>query len=156
MRMHNTFVNGHTVLTLFQKWIKCFFGYFLHVDILLILKFRGTQAKLWLKRLHFSRTCARRRTFRRITSCYASCKQYRVGIWSLPQIVQCQLTPVNTIVVGGRHFWLFALAGGRPYILCTYLTSFIYSTYTDIPRCPGPRYAGTSLIRTNFDRPKIF
>ena len=31
-----------------------------------------------------------------------------------------------TIVVGGRHFWLFALAGGPPYVLYTYLIYIMY------------------------------
>ena len=29
------------------------------------------------------------------------------------------------------------------------------SVNTVLPRCPGPRYAGSSIIQTNFDRPKI-
>ena len=39
-----------------------------------------------------------------------------------------------TIVVGGRHFWLFVLADGRPYILYTYLIYHLYSLciYTTI------------------------
>ena len=37
---------------------------------------------------------------------------------------------VESIVVGGRHFWRFVLAGGPPYILYTYLTyHFMYSMY---------------------------
>ena len=32
-----------------------------------------------------------------------------------------------TLVVGGRHFWLFALAGGPPYVLCTYLIHNLYT-----------------------------
>ena len=35
--------------------------------------------------------------------------------------------PVNDIVVGGRLFWLFVLAGGPPYIL---YTGLIYHVYT--------------------------
>ena len=39
----------------------------------------------------------------------------------------CKIEWFRYIVVGRRQFWLFVLAGGPPYILCTYL---IYHLYT--------------------------
>ena len=33
------------------------------------------------------------------------------------------------IIVGGRHFWLFVLADGPPYILYTYIIYHVYTLY---------------------------
>ena len=67
-----------------------------------------------------------------------------------------------SIVVGGRHFWLFVFAGGLPYILYTYLihhvyTLCIYTTHS------WPRTAKTEKIKvrvrpwakTSGDRPRV-
>ena len=46
----------------------------------------------------------------------------------------------KSIVLGGRHFWLFVLAGGPAYILYTYLIYHLYTlcTYTTIYIFGGP------------------
>ena len=56
------------------------------------------------------------------------------------EIADVKRTCVQNIVVGGRHFWLFVLAGDPPYILYTYLIYHLYilGIYTTIYMFGGP------------------
>ena len=56
--------------------------------------------------------------------------------WFRPRLKR----PASIIVVGRRHFWLFVLASGPPYILYTYLVHHVYTRciYTTIYIFGGP------------------
>ena len=48
-------------------------------------------------------------------------QRHNLWVWARISRITC------SIVVSKLHFWLFALAGGLPHILCTYLTYHLYT-----------------------------
>ena len=65
--------------------------------------------------------------------------------------------PLCNIVVGGRHFWLFVLAGGPPFILFTFISTYIrhhlytlciYTCLADPRQCKKTRLPITVLYKS--------